>query len=64
MSTYRTDEPSEDDTYNERASKLFMRVCSVEGQLYSLGSTVTELRKKVDGLEQLLHELRRRETLS
>jgi hypothetical protein len=44
-------------TDSEPGRRYELRVGSIEGQLYTLGSTVTELRKKVEDLLARINSL-------
>lgn len=58
--TYRDDpEPSGDDDLWERLTKLYERICSVGDQIYSAGSGVGILHKRIDSLEASVFALRR-----
>jgi CII-binding regulator of phage lambda lysogenization HflD len=47
------------DSTEEKIAKLYLSICSVGEQLYSAGSAVAELTKKLNGLEKTVADFRR-----
>jgi hypothetical protein len=57
--TYKEAVPSEEDSLWDRLSKLYVRICSVGDEIYSAGSGVGVLHKRIDGLEASVFQLRK-----
>lgn len=59
MQTYRDYEVQPEDTLEQRRRKLYLGVCSVGEQLYSAGSMLAEMNKKLLAMEETIADFRR-----
>lgn len=59
MQTYLEASLKTSDSTEETARKLYLAVISVGEQIYSAGSHLSEIQKKIDGLENEVVRLRR-----
>lgn len=59
MQTYRDFKLEPDDTREERLRKLYLGICSAGEQLYSAGSALAEMNKKLLAFEKTIEDMRR-----
>ena len=59
MQTYKQADIYPDDSVDEKIMKLYVGICSVGEQLYSAGSLLSELNKKLLDLETTIANLRK-----
>jgi hypothetical protein len=59
MQTYKQADIYPDDSVDEKMKKLYVGICSVGEQLYSAGSLLSEINKKLLELEDTIAKLRK-----